>query len=180
MAELVSQVYSEALFDIAVEMDLIDGIQKEYDHFVQCLKDEPDFFELLKTPQISDDDKKKILEETFQNHFSEPFMNFLKIIVDKKRTGELLDIAGRYNHRVDVHRKRIKAIVESVVPLTDQQMKGLVEKLEKLSGQTVELNNVINKDLVGGIVVSMGDRMIDGSVKYKLESILESLNQIII
>ncbi len=180
MAELVSKTYSEALFDVALEMNVIDQMKSEFDFLAEILKANPDFFELIKTPKISIDEKKKILTESFSDQVSEPFMNFLKIILDKKRGAELLGIKEAFDERVDAHHNRISAMVESVVPLTEAQLLSLKEKLEALSGKTVDLKNVTNKALIGGIIVTMGDRVIDGSIKYKLETMLEGLTQIII
>lgn len=180
MAELVSKTYSEALFDVALEMNVIDQMKSEFDFLADILKENPDFFELIKTPKISIDEKKKILTETFSDQLSEPFMNFLRIVLDKKRGAELLEIKKAYDGRVDDHHNVVSAIVESVVPLTEEQMVSLKGKLEQLSGKSVELRNITNKELVGGIIVTMGDRVIDGSIKYKLETMLEGLTQIII
>lgn len=180
MAELVSKTYSEALFESALELNQIKEIQGEFSLLVQMFDENPAYFELIKTPKISMVDKKAILSETFGASFSEPFMNFLKIIIDKQRESELVWIKKAYDKRVNDHYNIMDATVESVMPLTEDQMKRLSESLSKLSAMQINLTNVVNKDLIGGLVVTIGDRVIDGSIKYKLETMLDSLTQIII
>ncbi|MGX8796380.1 F0F1 ATP synthase subunit delta [Fusibacter sp. JL298sf-3] len=180
MAELVSKTYSEALFEVALESDQLAAIKEEFDFLAKTFEANADFFELIKTPKISMTEKKQILSETFSGTFSEAFMNFLKIIVDKRREADLLQIKKAYDERVNAYHNRIDATVESVLPLSAEQMGQLSEKLARISGKEVTLENVINKDLIGGVVVTLGDRVIDGSIKYKLETMLESLTQIII
>lgn len=180
MAELVSKIYSDALFDVALEMNAVERIQSEFDFLSATLKENSDFYELIKTPRVSVDEKKALLEETFKSSFSEPFMNFIKILMDKKRGPEVLNIKKAFDQRVDEHNNIAKATVESVLPLSASQMADLTQKLGTLSGKKVSLTNVVNPSLVGGLLVTMGDRVIDGSIKYKLETMLENLNQIII
>ncbi|MCD4711969.1 MAG: ATP synthase F1 subunit delta [Clostridiales bacterium] len=107
-------------------------------------------------------------------------LNFLKIVLDKKRGSELLNIKHDFDRRVDEHNNILKASVESVIPLTDEQLGALSQNLEKITGKNVVLVSSLNPTLVGGLVVKMGDQIIDGSVKFKLESMLEGLTQIII
>lgn len=180
MAELVSRTYSEALFEVALEMNAVKEVQSEFAFLIGVFQENPDFFELIKTPKISMVDKKELLIETFGTSFSEHFINFLKIIIDKHREVELPWIKKAFDERVDAHFNVLKATVESVVPLSDLQINLLSKNLSQISSKEVSLENVVNKDLIGGIVVTIGDRVIDGSIKYKLETMLESLTQIII
>lgn len=180
MAELVNKTYSEALFDVALEQDTLKDIQREFAFLISVFEENPLYFELIKSPKVSMTEKKAILSDAFQKDFSEYFMNFLKIVVDKRREGELFGIKKAYDERVNQHYNIIEAVVESVIPLTDNQLSLLSERLRKISGKEVILSNSVNKDLIGGIVVTLGDRVIDGSIKYKLDTMLDGLTQIII
>ena len=180
MAKLVSKTYSEAIYEVALDEGRLEDIQNEFTFVVDQFNAYPEFFEIIKTPKISTEEKKKVLLETFSNQISQTLLNFLMIIMDKKRGADLLDIKVDFDERVDAYNNIVKATVESVVPLTDEQLKQLKEKLIKLTGKNVEIKPLINPDLIGGLVVRVGDKLIDGSVKFKLEGMLESLTQIII
>ncbi len=180
MAELVSKTYSEAIFDIALEEGRLSDIQKEFDFVVNAFKDHPDFYEIIKTPKISSKEKKIILHETFENHVSQTLLNFLKIIIDKKRGTDILDIKRDFDVRIDTHNNVVKATVESVIPLSEDQLESLKATLTKMTGKSIFIETRLNPELIGGLVVKMGDQIIDGSVKFKLEGMLEGLTQIII
>lgn len=180
MAKLVSRTYSEALFDVAHEEDRLKDIQSEFTWVMNQCIEYPEFFEIIKTPKISIDEKKMILQETFKDHISPSLLNFLMIIIDKKRGADLLEIKSDFDERVDDYHNIVKATVESVVPLTEEQLIKLKERLTHLTGKSVEIQSVINPTILGGLVVRVGDKLIDGSVKFKLEGMLESLTQIII
>jgi len=180
MAELVSKTYSKAIFDIAVEEGRLADIQREFDFVVKSFEEYPDFFEIIKTPKISAKEKKMILHETFENHVSQTLLNFLKIIIDKKRGTDILEIKRDFDVRIDIQNNIVKATVESVIPLSQEQLESLKGTLAKMTGKNIFLETRLNPELIGGLVVKMGDKIIDGSVKFKLEGMLEGLTQIII
>ncbi|GAU75709.1 F0F1 ATP synthase subunit delta [Fusibacter sp. 3D3] len=180
MAELVSKTYSEALFEVAKEMKMIDSFQAEFEFVVSSFNDYPDFFEIFKTPKIDFEEKKKMIHEIFSDKISENLLNFIYVILDKKRGSDILEIKSAFDQRVDDYKGIAKVTVETVVPLTESQRSDITEKLAIKTGKQVVLNAIINKSLVGGMVIKMGDQVIDGSVKYKLEGMLEGLTQIIV
>lgn len=180
MAKLVSATYSEAIFDVAHEMGCLDDIQREFDFFTKTLEEYPEYFEIIKSPKINIAEKKQVIQETFDNQISQTLLNFLKIIIDKKRGSDILEIKKDFDRRVDLHRNVVKATVESVVPLSEEQLITLQEKLNGMTGKKVEIVTLVKPELLGGVLVKMGDQIIDGSVKFKLEGMLEGLTQIII
>ncbi|MBM7561301.1 F0F1 ATP synthase subunit delta [Fusibacter tunisiensis] len=180
MAELVSSRYSSAIFEYALEENRLEQIQKEFDALANALIENPDYFQLLITPEISVDEKKALVKKTFGDTFSNEMMNFIQIVIDKKRTSELLDVKKEFDKLVDAHNNLIHATVESVVPLTEDQIESLRKNLEKITGKNIQVTLEIKPELLGGMTVKMGDHIIDGSVKYKLEGMLNGLTQIII
>lgn len=180
MAKLVSTTYSEAIFEVALELGCLDDIQKEFGFLTRTLVEYPEYFEIIKSPKINISEKKQVIQETFENQISQTLLNFLKIIIDKKRGSDILDIKRDFDRRVNLHNNVVKATVESVVPLSEVQLKTLQDKLNNMTGKNVEIETLINPVLLGGVLVKMGDQIIDGSVKFKLEGMLEGLTQIII
>ncbi len=180
MAKLVSKTYSEAIFDYAIEEGRLDDIQQEFNFVVKAFTEFPDFYNIIKTPKINIEEKKMVLEETFKDSISQTLLNFLKIIIDKNRGTDILDIKRDFDLRVDAHNGVITATVESVIPLTEEQLESLANNLYQRTGKKVKISTALNPKLLGGVVVKMGDQIIDGSVRFKLDGMLTGLTQIII
>lgn len=180
MAELVSKTYSEALFEVAKEDNKVDELQAEFEFVVSSFKEYPEFYEIFKTPKINFEEKKRIIHEIFADKVSESLLNFIYVILDKKRGSDILEIKSAFDQRVDDYKGIAKVTVETVLPLTESQLSAITEKLAVKTGKQVVIETVINKSLVAGMVIKMGDHVIDGSVKYKLEGMLEGLTQIIV
>jgi F-type H+-transporting ATPase subunit delta len=180
MAKLVSKTYSSALFEVALEENMIDPILAEYAVVKQSIDDNPDFYEILVSPRVPLEEKKQILDTTYGNQISEILLNFFKLLMDKKRSQAILEVYDDFKALVDDHKGNVVAKVESVIELSAEEIKNLEDKLNTLTGKNVSVNNVINPDIMGGLVVKVGDKIIDGSVRRKLDSMKHELAQIII
>jgi len=180
MAELVSKVYSEALFNFAKEENSVERVQNEFQFVMSCFETYPDFYEIFRTPRISVEQKKSVIDQVFENQISINMIHFLKILMDKRRGNAIIEIKRAFDKRVDDYHDIAKIVVESVVPLSKEQVEKLTKKIAIETGKNIEVQTQINKDLIGGVVIRMEDQVIDGSVKYKLEGMLEGLTQIII
>lgn len=180
MAELVSKAYADALFSVAVEDNTIASMQSELDFIVSSFKEYPQFYEIVKMPNINKADKKAVLAETFGDKVSVEMLNFFKTLVDKNRIVDIDGIKAEFDARVDDYNKVLNVTVESVVSLSEEQIQALTQKLKDKTGKEIVLTSQVNPSLLGGMVVKMGEQVIDGSVKYKLESMLEGLTQIIV
>ncbi len=180
MAELVSKLYSGALFDVALEADKLGEVAEELDAVWSIFEEHPDFLELYRTPRLSIDERKGILDELFAGKLSAYTLNFLKVLLDKRRASDFEMIRQAFIRRVDEHEGRVTAIVESTVALDDGQREKLIETLKGTLGKDVTLDNRVKPDLIGGLVIRVGDQVLDGSVKRKLSQIRESLAKTIV
>jgi len=180
MAKLVSKTYAKALFELAVEGQMVDQILAEYEFVKDSFDEFPEFLEIVKSPKIQVDEKIKILEETFGEKVSDTLINFFKILVDKKRSNVIRDVYDDFNVFVNEEKGLVVARVESVIPLEANEIEALEAKLSKVTGKTVTIDNVINPDIMGGLVVKVGDKVVDGSLKHKLENLKHELAEIII
>ena len=180
MAKLVSKTYAKALFELAVEGQMVDQILAEYEFVKDSFDEFPEFLEIVKSPKIAVEDKKNILVETFGEKVSETLINFFKILVDKKRSDVIREVYDDFSVMVDEEKGLVVARVESVIPLEANEIEALEAKLSKVTGKTVTIDNVINPDIMGGLVVKVGDQVLDGSVKHKLDNLKHELAEIII
>lgn len=180
MAKLVAKVYSDALFEVAIEENKVDLLFEELTLITDLFKEYPEFFELFKTPKISIEDKKKSIEEAFGGKISTEMLNFLKIILDKRRSSAIHSIKNEFDIRVLAHKGIEKATVESAVALDDTQLKTLESELSEKTGKVIQLKNNINPDIIGGLLLRVGDKVVDGSIRKRLNDMKDDLAQIIV
>jgi F-type H+-transporting ATPase subunit delta len=180
MAQLVAKTYADALMEAALETGRLREIQSEIGFVTDALSENGDFYELFSTPSLGTTQKKDVIEEVFGKHLSPEVMNFFRLLIDKERGSEIFEIRRLFDHLIDVQDGLVKGKVITAVEMTQAQIKSLEEKLSTLAGKTVTLKNVIDEDIVGGIVVEIGDKIIDGSVRKQLAELKEELRQVIV
>ena len=180
MAKLVSKTYSHALFEVAIESNLLERVSDDFEFVVKSLEEYPSFYEIIISPKIQSEEKKQIMDDTFGGKISSEVLNFIKILIDKKREGYIKEIFSEFKKISNDHNGLVVAKVESVISLEEDVIKKLEAKLNTLTGKTVTVKNVINPEIVGGLIVNVGDKIIDGSVRKKLENLKNDLAQIII
>lgn len=180
MAELVAKTYSKALFEVGIDYNSLDLYLEELKAIGNILKEHPDFYELLKTPNISTDDKKKIFDDVFKDKISIEVINFIKIILDKRRTKDLFSIIIELENLVYEHKGIVRATAYTTIPLGEEEKKSLQMKLESITNNKVELKNQIDKDLLGGVMIKLGDKVIDGTLRGKLIKLQKNLKEIIV
>ncbi len=180
MAGLISTTYSTALFDICVEENKVDEFMNEMAFINEVLNSNKDFFEILKTPRININEKKKIIDETFGGKINKEIVNFIKILVEKRRINHILEIAREFDRIACDYKGIVRADVYSSISLSDDQIKKLEKKLSEKSKKTVEVRNIVDKSLIGGLKVRFNDLVIDGTLKGKLEDLENSLNKLVV
>ncbi|AOT70074.1 F0F1 ATP synthase subunit delta [Geosporobacter ferrireducens] len=180
MAQLAARTYAQALFEVALEANRIDDFEKELNFVVKTFEQHPDFYEIFKTPQISNEEKKHIIENVFKGRLIDEVMNFLKILLDKRRTGILEYIAKEYHKLANAHNNVVEAVAVTTLLLKDEEKAKLVAKLTAVTGKRVQLKNQIDPAIIGGMLVRIGDQVIDGTIQNRLNKLQEDLAQIIV
>jgi len=178
MANVVEGVYSGALLEIAIEENRIDEFDAELKLISALVNSDPEFFEFLKTPKISGAEKKEVIDQVFKGRLSVEMVNFLKVLIDKKRTPWLGAIQKEFGHRLDEHRGVLNAYAETAVAMSSAELKVLGEHLTASTGRKVVLNNRIEPDVIGGIRLRIGSQVVDGSISRRLADLKDSLTQI--
>ncbi len=180
MAKLVSTTYAQALYEVALELDRLDQIRDEFGFINETFKTHPEFYEVFRTPKINKEERKDIINNVFKDKVSKEVMNFMKILIDKRRGAAVDGIYNEYVSMVDEKKGVVKAVVESAVELTSEEQAALTEKLAKVTEREVKLTCVVKPAVIGGLIVRIGDKVIDGSVKSRLDIMKDNLAQLIV
>lgn len=180
MAELVAKRYASALFEVAFEEKIHEKVKDELSFIVDCLKIEPQFSSLLKSPLITADEKKDIISNIFQGKITTEVFNFIRILIDKGREEYIEAIVKEYKMLVDALKNKVDAVAITAVPMTKEDLLKLQANLSASSGKNIELKNQVDPSVIGGVLVKIGDQIIDGTVKSRLANIREQLSQILV
>jgi ATP synthase F1 delta subunit len=137
---------------------------------------EPDFYEFVNSPVLSKIKKKEAIENIFKGRISSEVLNFLYILIDKRRTRNFGKIVDQYQIIVDDTEGVSPGEIYSVEPLTEEQLLAFEEKTGKLLRKNVKLENKIDTSLLGGVKVLIEGKIIDASIKKRLSDIREAIN----
>lgn len=179
MAKLVSKTYGEALFEAATEAGKTKQLMEELEVVQTVLAQNPDFDRLMKHPGIPKQEKIKVVEKAFQNRVSEELAGFLKIVVEKERYGELPAIFDYFTDRVKEAEKIGVAYVKTALELTEEQKEKVEQRLLETTGYlSMEMHFSTDASLIGGMVIRIKDRVVDSSIRTRLEDLKRQLLKI--
>ena len=177
MAELtVDLTYGQALLDAARETDLEQQILEEGEGLVGLLESEPELKAFIGYPAISAEEKKKVLKEIFEGQICEELLNFLYILVDKRRTGRFAGIMKVYKNMLEREEGVSYGTVYSVIKLDEDRLAKLEEQTSRLLQKKVRLENEIDPKLIAGIRIFVDGKVIDASYQKKFEEMASQMN----
>lgn len=167
--------YAQAAFEIARERDGLDKWQTDLDGMAGVVKD-TDVLAWLEDPKTPVDTKIKLLGGVMEG--VEPLaMNLLYLLLSRGQPGMVGDIAAEYRRLVDIHRGIEPAGVLTAVPLDDEDKKKLAERLAVVTGKKVEITAGVDPALLGGVVVRVGGKLLDGSTRSRLQALKTRIAQ---
>ena len=177
MAELaVDLTYGTALMEAARELGKEDQILEEAQAVVQLIEDEPDLHQFINYPGVSADEKKEVLKNIFEGRICEELLNFLYILVDKRRTMNFGRIVKVYKSLIEREEGVSYGTVYSVVKLSDERMAELEEQTSKLLQMKVKLENEIDPSLLAGFKILVEGKIIDASYRKKFDELASQMN----
>ena len=176
MAKLVSATYGDALFELAVSQNKVDELYEEAQAVRKSFIDNGELMELLNHPKIVREEKVSVIENIFGKFVSKEMTGFLVTIVDKDRSAFIPEILEYFIGKIKEYKRIGVAYVTTPMELTDNSKKKIVDKLLKTTNyREFEMNYAVDKSLIGGMVIRIGDRVVDSSIKHKLESLSREL-----
>jgi len=179
MAKLVSKTYGDALFAVALESNRMDEFFEAVKVVADILRTNEDFGKLMNHPKIMKEDKVKIVEETFGGNVPKEIVGIMTLLVTKGHAAEMISVFDYFINLVKEEKKIGKAHVITAIPLGDKQKEKVEQKLlDTTKYETFEMNYVVDESLIGGMVIRIGDRVIDSSIKTKLYDLTRELRSV--
>ncbi|SHG93035.1 ATP synthase F1 subcomplex delta subunit [Thermosyntropha lipolytica DSM 11003] len=173
----VARRYAEAFFSIAQEKGNIDQYQQELEYVIEAINGVEYLKEYLWHLLIPTKDKKETIRKILDGKVSETTLNFVCLIIDKRRERYLELIVEEYKNMADDFRNIIKAELVSAKEIPEEQVQALAERLSQTTGKIVKFTQKVDPSLLGGVKIRVGDQVIDGTVAKKLETLREALKQ---
>ncbi len=174
----VSGRYATALFELARDQKSIDAVKADLDKFEAMLADSPDLLRLVRSPVFTSDSQTKALSAVLDKAgIKGTAANFLKVLTKNRRLFAVSDVARSFRALVAKFRGEATAEVTVAEKLSDKNLDALKAALKAVSGKDVDLNVKIDPSIIGGLVVKLGSRMVDSSLRTKLNSIKHAMKE---
>ena len=169
MSELtVATRYAKSLIDLAVENKSLEETKKDMEFFSQTLRANHELQAVLANPIVAHGKKIKILEAIFGGKVSKATDSFFKIMINKSRSAILYPASKEFINQYNIIKHIVRAYVTSATPLSDDNKKKIVAELEAATGGGIELHTKVDTSLIGGFVLTVGDRQVDASISSSL------------
>lgn len=174
-SEEVIHGYAGALFQVVRAEGELDRVEDELYRFGKLLETNNELKQALSDQTIESDQRKKVLGELLDGKVSPHTLGLLGFVVEQGRARQLPQILSELSDLAAEARDAVVAEVRSAIPLDDQQKTSLAQALSKTTGKKVELKVIVDPDVLGGVVAKVGDTVIDGTVRRRLEQLKEQV-----
>lgn len=179
MINVIADRYAQALFEVGEETQTTSELYQELSELVDILNENKDLYNLLKSPLIGREDKKNVMQNIFKNQLSDSMNNFLKIVIDKDRVSTIEHIKESYKSLLNDKNNILEGTAITAVELSEKEIKDLEKNLSIKYNKNVTLKNIVDKTILGGVLVRLGNEEIDGTVKTRLSKMKKQLSQVI-
>lgn len=168
--------YAQSLLELAQEQKSVDAVLKDMAAFIEVANENRDFAAFLNNPIIKSDKKSSVLDKVFPS-FEKLSRKFTHLLTKNRREMLLPLIAEEFIVKVKAARGIVPVTLSSATKLDDTVKQSILDKLNKAVKGEIELNEKVDKDLIGGFVVRMGDTRIDASVAHQLSELKQRLTR---
>ncbi len=171
---VAQRMYARALFEAAREQGRLEEVSSELGAVAAATAEVPELQSFLRNPQVDPAEKAAVLGQLAEGS-DDLTRNFLRLIVEKGRAGELAEMSAELDALVAREQNRLAVELTTAHELTDEEARSIVEQIEQASGRTVEATRSVDPSLIGGIVLQVGSFRADGSVRGRLERLRHEL-----
>ena len=169
MYEYLDKRYALALYEVAEENNKVEEYLNDLRQICDLIDNNKDFYEVIKHPQISTKRKKETFINIFKGKIDDQLLSFLLILIEKDR---ILYLREKLNEMEKIHREKnntLLAMIKTAVPLLDSEMENLNRILEKKYNKKIIITAEVDKSILGGLFIRVGNDVIDGTIKSKLD-----------
>ena len=179
MAKLVENVYGDALFELAVEQNAVEEYEEEARCLLTVLETNPEFLQMMTHPNIDKEEKLTMVETVFKGRVKAEIVGLIRMVVEKNHFNELAGVFRYYIKRAMEFRGVGIAEVTTPMELSAKKKKEVEDRLLATTEYvSFEMRYHIDPSLIGGMVIRIGDRVVDSSVKTKLETLTRELSKV--
>jgi ATP synthase F1 delta subunit len=174
--EELAQVYARSLFEVAREQNKLDELREQLGQFADAMKQNRELELFFFSPYFSTNEKQEGLEKLLDG--ADPqLMNFLKLLVENHRMPVIYRLRREYERLWERENRLLPVVLTSAVELDEQTVKDLGERIGERTGNTVALTTKVEPDIIGGIVVRVGNSILDASIRNRLEQLRTQVAQ---
>jgi F-type H+-transporting ATPase subunit delta len=174
-ADPIVSAYAEALFRLASAEEITDRVEDELHELERLYKENAEMKEFINNPRIKAEGKKDALVELLGDKLSRVTLNHMHLIIDQERGRMLPHIAEEFYRLAAETRAKVTGEVVTAVPISDEMRQRLSEQLGKLTKKEVFLRARVDESVIGGAIVRVGDKVLDGSVRTKLNQMKKQM-----
>ena len=168
--EEIAVVYGRSLFEAALDQDKLDVIREQLGQFADALEQDRELQVFFFSPYFATQEKKDGLHKAVKG--AEPiFLNFLELLLENHRMPAIFRIRRGYDQLWEEHNRLLPVEVTSAVELDEQTVQGIGDRIAEQTGRRVELSATVEPDILGGIVVRVGNQVLDASIRNRLETL---------
>ena len=174
---VIARKYAEALFRSATAKNQVRACQQGLEEITRVVRAKESIRRILIQPFISPAEKQKLVHSALGEYATPLFERFLNMLVEKRRFELLPVIADQFQEAVDQAQNVAAVQVRAAMPMSETQRKSLQSRLETWLHSKVRMTVAVDADLIGGVVIRLGDRELDHSIKRQLKSLQETLSR---
>jgi len=172
--EEVAEVYARALFEAAKDRDVLDPVHEQLGQFADALDQNRELAQFFFSPYFSVEEKKEALHRAVEG--AEPtFMNFLEALLERHRMPVIFRIRSRFEQLWEEEHKLLPVEVTSAVPLDERTVNSIGDTIGKQLGRTIELSSSVDPEILGGVVLRVGNFVLDASIRNRLEKLRQQV-----
>ena len=173
----INAAYARALFEMAQAEGVISRVEEELFRLRELLQKNPDLLEFLKDPNTKHEGKRQALGDLFQGRLHPLVLDTLITLSDQDRAGRVLHIIEEFSGCAAGATQKVSGEVTTAIPIDDATLNRLATELSRITGKSVQLFQKVDPSILGGAIIQVGEQIIDGSLRRKLDQIKERLAQ---
>ena len=176
----VGMVYGQALYQLAKEENLTEDVLRELKALQESFAENPDFIRLLSTPNLTKAERCQILDDSFRGKVQPYVLNFMKLLTEKAYMRHFADCCSAYRESYNEDNGILPVMAVTAVALSEDQSRKLSDKLAKITGKTIELQNQVDPACLGGVRLDYDGKRVDDTVSHRLDAVRNMLKNTVL